>query len=148
MSMSEVESFLEHYGIRGQRWGVRTGGASGSSGDSKGLKGPKSKTAHLSNDELKKVVERIKLDQQYHELTNSKKQGGKKYATGLLKESGGKLLGAAVTAIGTVAVGIALGKVVARNQATNELHKEAFKKSMATAVAARSSFKFPPPKLP
>ena len=157
----EVETFLKHYGVIGQKWGVRnrssgssgsskssdSSGSSKSSGDSGGSggggAGPKSakaKTAHLSNDDLKKVIDRMRLDQQYADLTNPKKQSGKKYATKLLADSGNKLVGAAVAAVGTIAVGMLLGKTVAKSQVRNEAFK--------TSLKVTKAIPFPPPKFP
>jgi hypothetical protein len=159
MSVTDVESFLEHHGVRGQRWGVRTtasGGttgtptakSSGGSGGSGGSgvkagseKSSKAKTAHLTNDELKKVIERMKLDQQFHEITNPKKNAGKKFASSVLQDSGKKLIGAVVATAATIAVTMALGKHVARS----EIQKENFKTGLRTADAAKTAFKFASP---
>ena len=164
MNATEVEEFLEHYGVRGQKWGVRnssrssggsknsgdSGGNSKSSADSGSSGGPgsksaKSKTAHLSNDDLKKVVERMRLDQQYAELSNPKKQGGKKYVSNMLKDSGNKLAGAIVATVATIVVARALGQYSAKSKAQEEVMKEGFKKTITTAAAARAAF--PPPKI-
>lgn len=54
-----VEEYLEHYGIKGQKWGVRRSRAELAS------QSPKS----LTNEELQKAVERMRLEQQFAELS-------------------------------------------------------------------------------
>lgn len=74
-------SFIEHYGVRGMRWGVRRtpaqlgkGGKKSDDGDSKKVVG-KTKTdteggaAHLSDARLKKINNRLQMEQQYANLT-------------------------------------------------------------------------------
>lgn len=69
------EEELMHYGVLGMRWGVRR--ASKRSGGSK--KGKKKKASRqpqqqpkrrMSNKELQSRVKRMKLEQQYRDLTN------------------------------------------------------------------------------
>lgn len=69
------EEELMHYGVMGMRWGVRR--ASKRSGGSK--KGKKNKASRqpqqqpkrrMSNKELQSRVKRMKLEQQYRDLTN------------------------------------------------------------------------------
>lgn len=64
--------FLEHYGVKGMKWGVRKDRPT--SADVAGVKEAKSKvrrgdTSALSNKELQSVVTRMNLDQQYSRLT-------------------------------------------------------------------------------
>lgn len=83
------KEFLEHYGVKGMRWGVRrtdaqlarsSGKKESESGDGGGGKGgSESKAAvrgksasQMSDKELKKVVERINTEKQYNQLTAPK----------------------------------------------------------------------------
>jgi hypothetical protein len=100
--MDKVEAFLEQSGVQGMRWGVR---------QDKGVRGyppskskTKAKTAHLSNEELQKVVNRLRLEQQYSELSRPKATKGKKFATSILEGSGKAAIGAFVGAATTIAV--------------------------------------------
>lgn len=88
------KAFLEHYGVRGMRWGVRrsqkqldaasnssSGGKSGGSdtkekapgagsgASDRNSRGNKKSLDELSDKELKDVVNRMNLEQQYSKLT-------------------------------------------------------------------------------
>lgn len=80
-----VEEFIEHYGVKGMRWGVRKDRSGGSSGGSKGSskkeatktdekKGSSKKGGSsdgpkgLSDKKLQKEVNRLQLEKQYREL--------------------------------------------------------------------------------
>lgn len=89
MNFQDVgKNFLEHYGIKGMRWGVRrtdaqlerASGESSNNTDTTpaGGKAPDSKTAtkgrnpnDLTDKELQQVVNRINMEQQYARLTYS-----------------------------------------------------------------------------
>ena len=86
MSDEAINNFLEHYGVKGMKWGVRkdrsrkSSTSKNSSTDSKKKKS-KSKTksssgktdvSKMSNEELKRQNERMRLEQEYKRL---KKQG-------------------------------------------------------------------------
>lgn len=98
------KAFLEHYGIKGMRWGVRRtdaqlaragGETSGSKSDDSSsnastAKAPNSKTKtkgvdpnDLTDKELQQVVNRINMEQQYSRLTTSPTamQRGAKFMT-------------------------------------------------------------------
>ena len=123
VTLEEAEAFLLHYGVKGQKWGVRR-----KRSGSDDVLGP---TKNLSNDELRRVIDRMRLEQQYSEMVkNPKKEAGKKYANKLVQDSGNRLVGALVGTVTTIAVTAALGKHVARSEAAKEVAKEAFKKSM------------------
>lgn len=81
-----VEDFLQHYGVKGMRWGFRKDGGSGGrkaasskeSADSKKAAAAKAKvgrkgnTKALSNDELQALVKRMNLEKQYKNLSSEK----------------------------------------------------------------------------
>lgn len=98
--IATVDDFLEHYGKKGMRWGVRNARSSTSSGKSK--KGPNVK--NMSDQELRDVVKRMQLEQQYSSLTKGSSSSRNK-----------RIASAGAAFVG----GIALN--VARTQATNAL---------------------------
>lgn len=98
MSSTEIgKDFIEHFGVRGMRWGVRRsrGGVekgkseSGKKGDSDGPKKVVGKTktegktaSGMSDAQLKKVNARLQMEKQYKDLTRqppSKKAAATKF---------------------------------------------------------------------
>lgn len=80
MSADEKETFLQHYGKKGMRWGSRK--ASGQRTYD---------TKKLSNTELKAVINRMQLEQQYKNLNVSGQSKKKKFATDVTTEAGKKV---------------------------------------------------------
>jgi hypothetical protein len=86
------EEVLAHYGVRGMKWGVRRSAAErrASRGDRKSedyketvsLRGKRS--SELSNNQLKKVNERLNLEQNYHRLNPSTMKRGHDAVKGVL----------------------------------------------------------------
>ena len=67
--MTITEDFIQHFGVRGMKWGVRKR----SSGGKKATKGKKGKVSDMSDDELKKKVGRLNMEKQYTQLTKNKR---------------------------------------------------------------------------
>jgi len=82
MSVDKGAAFLVHYGKKGMRWGNR-----------KGTSQRTYNTKHLSNTELKAVINRMQLEQQYSSLNKQGRSGSKKFAAGVAEEAGKKFLG-------------------------------------------------------
>lgn len=86
----EVDEFLDHHGVKGQKWGVRRrSGHSSASGDAKTAHGLRKKKLHtLSNADLKAINERMNLEQNFRRMNPSKKDKGKRAAKGILATAG------------------------------------------------------------
>lgn len=101
MIVSDSDAVLAHYGVKGMQWGVRR--------KRKSTTDILEPTRKLSNDDLRKVVDRMRLEQQYSELAKGKKKppivDGHAFAK--------KTVDMAGTALAGAVVGIA-GKQVAR----------------------------------
>lgn len=80
---------LKHYGVRGMKWGVRKDKRQSHEDHITARKLGKKQLHELSNAELKRYSERIRLEQEYKKLSAGKVEKGKKF---LAKESG-KLTG-------------------------------------------------------
>ena len=113
-----TKDFLEHYGTKGMKWGVRKKPGSGvkktaakksaqSTKIKKGAEGSKkykkSSAKSLSNQELKDRVSRLNMERQYKTLLTPKTQKGSisrgmGFVGGILKSSGRKALGKYVAA--------------------------------------------------
>jgi hypothetical protein len=118
--MSEVDDILAHFGVKGQKWGVRRSRSSSSSTSTKSSKKldisedaatalafkkkAKSGTSALSNKDLQTLVTRMNLEQQYSNLASSRSgkakiKKGHSFAKDLL--SVGKTVGGTVALVKT-----------------------------------------------
>lgn len=73
--INTVEDFLEHFGVKGMRWGHRKGSSSDGPTSSDAAKAStfrqvakKSGAKALSNEDLQALVTRMNLEQQYNRL--------------------------------------------------------------------------------
>lgn len=73
---AEVDEFLEHYGVKGMKWGVRRSSSSGTSGRTN--KTPSRPTVKsMSDDELRRRINRIQMERAYNTLTEQQTASGK-----------------------------------------------------------------------
>lgn len=91
MKHSAVIDFLDHHGVKGQKWGVRRRTTGGSvtthrtSGDAKRVTNlRKKKPSELSNKQLKDVNARLNLEQNFRRLNPGKIASGKHMAEALV----------------------------------------------------------------
>lgn len=95
MGATTIDDVLAHYGVRGMKWGVRKKGGSVSSApkpiseDAKTAaaareKAKKSGPESLTNQEMRAVVERMNLEQQYAKLNPRKLKLGEAIVQNLL----------------------------------------------------------------
>lgn len=96
---TQHQRYISHYGVKGMRWGVRK--KSNQSNLNNSLK-------NLSDEELRKAVDRMRLEQQYRDLLSGKSSSnqktlGKRIAEQVISEQGKRvasgLVGAAMTAV-------------------------------------------------
>lgn len=99
--VEKAESILAHYGVKGQKWGVRKASKPA------GIGGRNYDTKNKSNEELKKIIARMKLEQEYKELNKKATSEGKKIIHDILKN-------APKAAAGAVITGLVTKKVVSR----------------------------------
>lgn len=75
--MTGTDDFLEHYGVKGMRWGVKRKSTHKESFDSKQVKKHRGKPAHaLTNKQIKELNTRMKLEQEYRKMNPDKATRG------------------------------------------------------------------------
>ena len=102
-----IDDIIEHYGVKGQKWGVRKSASQISSARNKRrASSPTSKAKNLSDAELKSKVERLRLEKEY--VTITKTLDNSSPVRSLLTKHGGQAASVAVGAATSAIVGRAL----------------------------------------
>lgn len=118
---------LYHYGVLGMKWGVRKARPSSGNGKKRKKKkkgkelSPDAKARNkrkddlrnrrtMSDDELRKKIERLKLEKEFRELTKDDIGPGKKFASEVMSSAGKKVLTAAAAGAMAYAVKVAMTK--------------------------------------
>ena len=98
--------YLDHYGVKGMRWGHRKRKVSSSSrsNQQKSRREMKRNRRTLSEADLNRNLDRLRKEKQLKELIDEDVNPGKKYIQDVLKKSGDKLLPAALAAGGAYAL--------------------------------------------
>lgn len=88
-SLPDVDVFLEHYGIKGMKWGIRRSWQERSASRARRKKDAddfkkvkklrKKKVSQLTNDELKFITNRLNLEQNFERLNPGRIDRGKKH---------------------------------------------------------------------
>lgn len=82
-----TEDFIAHFGVKGMKWGIRKDRRSGG-----GSKSKKTKVSDLSDDDLRKKVNRLNMEKQYKSLKQSERdqkavRRGAKFVGGILTKA-------------------------------------------------------------
>ena len=110
---SDASSFLEHYGVKGMRWGVRRSDAQlsrarGRKEADKAIKKKRKQTAKnrrlMSEKDIDKAIERFQKEKKLKDLTDQDIAPGKTIAKRIMSDSGQKVLRTAVAGAGIYAV--------------------------------------------
>jgi len=77
------EDFLQHFGVKGMKWGKTSSKSSGGASSKK----RKKKISEMTNDELKTINARLQLEKQYKDLTKKDTIKGRKFVKEVLTNS-------------------------------------------------------------
>lgn len=113
MNSTDLDAILEHYGVKGMKWGVRKRRNEGDRARAFG--GGKTRfkdrrVQDLDEEEINRRIKRMELEKRYSDLNKSSAKAGKDYAHSLLSKSGNAAAGAAVGTGVSFLVGRALKK--------------------------------------
>lgn len=84
------QEFIEHYGVKGMRWGVRNDRRGRSSGSKTQYK---KQATRLSDAELKRRISRMELEKKYSDLKKPAPPAGVNYVKKLLDGAGKQAIG-------------------------------------------------------
>ena len=115
---------LYHHGIKGQRWGIRkyqnADGSLTAAGKDRYVRSKRSESLKnrrlLSDDDLRKRINRLKMEAEYKRLSEDDIKPGKKFCDNFLRDYGKSVL----TAVATGATMFALNYAITR-EATPEM---------------------------
>lgn len=98
--MNDTDTFLEHFGVRGMKWGVRRSEGGGANvPKTRAGRTTYHKTPHrLSDAELNKRIKRMELEKKYKDLNEAPKSAGRSYVEGLVQSTGRTVVTGAVGA--------------------------------------------------
>lgn len=110
-----VNTTLAHHGIKGMRWGVRKHKKSSdttklSTNSKRERKKEIKNRRKLTDDQLKKKIERLKMEKEFKQLSMDDISPGKQYVKGILSSAGKKSLTVAATGAMSYAIKSAMTK--------------------------------------
>jgi hypothetical protein len=105
---NDIDDFLEHYGVRGQKWGVRRS----ESARAINSKTPtaRAKAKRMTDEDLQKSIKRMELEKRYVDLNKQTSNAGKQYAKGVLDQVGKGAATIVVTTVLAATIGRAIEK--------------------------------------
>lgn len=100
-----VDEFLEHYGVKGMKWGSRKAGTGKSSSSrTKYAKAP----SKLSGDELAKRIKRMETEKKYNQLNRRDVSEGEQFVKDVVTGAGRRVATTVLTGASLAAIKVAL----------------------------------------
>lgn len=115
--MTELSDFLEHYGTKGMRWGVRKKRTAKEQRARSKRQSLSDKRRTLSDKDLKKFIERLSDEKKLKTLVNEDLKPGRTIAKKILSESGQKAARTAIAGVALYGGKVALTKQFDRKEA-------------------------------
>lgn len=130
-AINKVDAYLEHHGILGQKWGVKHGPPYPL--DSKTSKKVSSgkvtiNVKDLSDDDLRKIINRLQMEKQLKDLTAETKTKGQSVASKVISKIGNAILD---TGVG---IGSGVAKKIGTQVLTYKIGAEINKKMGADVI--------------
>lgn len=90
MDAAGVEEFLEHFGVKGMKWGKKKLPVSRDASFKAGIKNEvrRNKISAVSNADLQKAIERMRLEQDFKRLKVNEQSGVTRWLSSMLLEIG------------------------------------------------------------
>lgn len=122
----EVENFLEHFGKKGMRWGVRNkrSGVSKSKSSSKHKTTFQKSPSRLTDAQLNTRIKRMELEKKYKDLNQKDVAKGKKFGGDILHNSGKQIATTLIVGAAMVGISAALSKKMNPEMAKSITGKE------------------------
>ncbi len=108
--MTTSEEFLEHYGVKGQRWGVRKKRSAAEVSTRQSRKELVEGRRNISDGDLKTYIERLNNEKKLKSLVEEDISPGKSAVKKIMTDSGQKVARSVIAGVGLYAVKVALTK--------------------------------------
>lgn len=82
-----TDTYIEHFGVKGMKWGVRRYQNKDGSLTPAGKKRYSKPVSEMSDQELRAAINRLQMEKQYNQLTQSQVNKGRKFVSEIIKNA-------------------------------------------------------------
>ena len=112
MTITNTDEFLEHYGVKGMKWGKRK------ARPDRTVTRFKKAPSKLTDKELESRIKRLEAERKYNSLNRRTVGQGERLVSEVLQSSGRKIATTVVTNAGTLAVGALIARRMGQGTAS------------------------------